>query len=253
MIPAVRAEFRKLFSVRSTYFIMGLCLAVILLFALYIDGYRASATDALNPGLLASMMTDVASFLGLFIAFGGVLLMTHEYRYTTIMYTLTAARSRSHVLLAKFVTVSVFAILLTVLICLVTPLLAQLGIHAQGLNLVAQSIPYRDVLGHAAFYGWGYSMFALIAAVLLRNMFGTLGFMLLFPGLGETLLGLLLKGNAKYLPFNALSASLQATVVRRGIDTTSVLSQSHATLVALIYMVGGGLVAWILFLKRDAN
>jgi len=249
MIPAIRAEFRKLMTLRSTYVIIGSCIAITVFFAFYLEGYRSTADVAL-PTKLASAVTSAAQALGLFIALAGVLLVTHEYRYNTIMYTLSAARSRTQVLLAKIVVVSVFSILLTLFVCSLAPWLTQLGLQAKGLSLVPQDFPIFDLLMKSAFYGWGYSMIALIIAFIVRNQVGALGFLFLFPGLGELLLGLLLKNNAIYLPFSALGS-----VIRNG---GAMLGQVPFPLtksvgVVLAYIVGGWLVAWILLMRRDAS
>jgi len=249
MIPAVRAEFRKLLTLRSTYVIIGSCIAITIFFAFYLEGYRSTADVAL-PAKLASAVTSAAQALGLFIALAGVLLVTHEYRYNTIMYTLSAARSRTQVLLAKIVVVSVFSISLTLFVCILAPLLTQLGLQAKGLSLAPQDFPIIDLLMKTAFYGWGYSMIALIIAFIVRNQVGALGFLFLFPGLGELLLGLLLKNNAIYLPFGALSS-----VISNG---GAMLSQvplplTKAVQVVLAYIVVGWLVAWILLMRRDAS
>ncbi len=242
MIPAIRAEFRKLLTVRSTYVIIALCLAITIFFAFYIEGFHQTR-NVTDSGKLASEVMGAAVALGMIISFVGVLLMTHEYRYNTILYTLTSAASRTRVLLAKIIVVSVFAVLLTLLVSALAPWLTYLGLHAKGLSLSPQDFPIRDLLLHSALYGWGYSMLALIVAAIVRNQVGVIAILFLVPGLGETLLGLLLKENAKYLPFGTLSAVLQ----------THGHNYPNALVVLLSYIAGGWLIAWVLFMRRDAN
>jgi ABC-2 type transport system permease protein len=251
MMPSIRAEFRKLLTVRSTYIIIALCVLITIFFSFYLEGFRQAA-NVTSADKLASEVTSAAQALGLFIALAGLLLFTHEYRYSTIMYTLTAARSRTTVLLAKIIVVSIFAIILTTIVCAAAPYLTQLGIHAKGLTLSPQTFPFRDLLTRSIFYGWGYSMLALIITAIVRSQVGAIAILFLLPGLGESLLGLLLKQNAKYLPFNALGSILR-DVPSAAINSGAALSHSSATMLVLSYIIGGWLIAWVLFLRRDAN
>jgi hypothetical protein len=65
----------------------------------------------------------------------------------------------------------------------------------------------------------------------------------------EPLIALLLKTNQVYLPFIAL----QQVTRLEGNSMSHLLSHSKAALVTVIYIVVGWIVAWYLFLKRDAN
>jgi len=212
-------------------------------FAFYIEGFH-QAHDVTSPGKLASEVTSAAQVLGVFIALAGVLLMTHEYRYNTILYSLTFSSSRAYVLLAKIIVVSTFAILLILIVSSLSPWLTYLGLHAKGLTLSPQDFPIRDLLLQSALYGWGYSMLALIIAAIVRNQVGVIAILFLFPGLGETLLGLLLKENAKYLPFSTLNSVLLPHQPQ---------GYPNSLFVMLAYIAGGWLIAWVLFQRRDAS
>lgn len=249
MIQSIRSELRKLLTVRSTYVIIALCLAVVIFFAFYLEGYRQTA-NVRDPGLLAREITSAANALGIFIAIAGILLMTHEYRYNTIMYTLTASRGRTQTLLAKIIVISLFAVALTLLVCTLAPLLTYLGIQAKGLDIVPQNIPYADVYWRVAFYGWAYSMIALLISALIRNQVGAFAVFLLFPIMAESLLTLLLREKAIYLPFTAMNTVLSTFSQSPG---SSTLTPERAALVTLGYLVVGWAIAWFLFLRRDAS
>jgi hypothetical protein len=136
-------------------------------------------------------------------------------------------------------------------LCLAAPYLAQLGLHLKGLSLAPQDLPLLHLLARGCFYVWAYSMIAMIAAFLFRNQVGGLAFVLLFPPI-EGLLGLLLKSNAKYLPFTALSRIVQDSPGARGLSGT-LLTHVQAAEVVVAYIIAGWFVAWILLLRRDAN
>src|SRR5580700_1947831 len=111
MISSLKAEFRKLLTVRSTYFIVLIVLAIVALFAGLGDGFKASAQDLSKPGVLAGQSANGILFVGVILALVGLLLLAHEYRYNTILYTITSSNSRAKSLLAKIIAVTVFAML----------------------------------------------------------------------------------------------------------------------------------------------
>lgn len=49
MIPALKAELRKLVTVRSTYVVLGVCFILEILFAFYGSGIKVAAADLHNP------------------------------------------------------------------------------------------------------------------------------------------------------------------------------------------------------------
>jgi ABC-type transport system involved in multi-copper enzyme maturation permease subunit len=247
MFATLKAEFRKLFTVRSTYLIVGLSALIVIFFTFYIEGLRAG-DSAKMATKLASEVPGAIGAVSLLGALVGVLLMTHEYRYNTIMYTLTAARRRTRVLLAKIAAVSTFAVLFTLFIAVLSPAMAYLGMHIKGLDIAPQQFPWVDLLWQALFYGWAYSMVGLLFAALFRSQVGAIVALFFAPTI-EHIASLLLKENSKYLPFNALGQVLQAGAAGRPDGLTTM----HAALVISIYLLVGWLIAWILFVRRDAN
>jgi ABC-type transport system involved in multi-copper enzyme maturation permease subunit len=252
MMTTLKAEFRKLLSVRSTYIITALVVALVIFVAFYINGWRLSPADLHDPSQLASDVTGALN-ITVFGAIVGILLMTHEYRYNTIMYTLTSSNSRSKVLLAKFITVSAYALFLAVLIGVLSPIMSYLGVHLHGHALVPQTLHYGNLAWRSLFYGWGYGMAGLLLAVLSRNQVASIVALFLIPDLGEQLLGLLLKHNTVYLPFSSLNQVIRYGTSVRDPNINSSLSPGKAAGVYCIYLVVGGIVAWILFLRRDAS
>jgi ABC-2 type transport system permease protein len=249
MVPALKSEFRKLFTVRSTYIMLGVSTLLIIFYAFYIVGWRATTKDLHDPSLYSTNIVGALSSLPvLFGAIIAMLLMTHEYRYNTIMHTLTSSNSRSKVLGAKFLTISVFALVLTAVVAVLTPVIVYLGVHAHGNTLVAQSIDYHSLVWRILFYGWGYIVLALLLAALIRNQIGAIVSLFAIPT-AEQLLALLLKKNSVYLPFSSLNQVLAAPTDRR----IGHLSPGKAALVFGTYLAIGWLVTWVLFLRRDAN
>lgn len=83
-------------------------------------------------------------------------------------------------------------------------------------------------------------------ATLIRNQIGAVvATLFVIPSL-EQIATLLLKNNAVYLPFTSSNEVLVS-------PEKGSLSYGHAALVFSAYLLIGWIVAWILFLRRDAN
>lgn len=253
MMNSIRSELRKLFTIRSTYLISAIALLFVIFYAFIIEGLRVNPQSLADPNRLASEPLGAISFVSLIVSLVGLLLITHEYRYSTIMYTLTASRSRTRTLLAKVIVVSGYALVMSVLVVVLAPLMSYLGAHITGHTLVHQVIPVWDLLWRCLLYGWGFAMAALLFGALIRSQVGAIIALFVLPGTAETLLGLLLKHNTVYLPFTALNQVVANQATRQGPIQTGHLTPGKGALVFGAYLVVGWLVAWILFLRRDAN
>jgi ABC-2 type transport system permease protein len=249
MIPALKAEFRKLFSVRSTYFVLLLVVVLMLFFGFYVSGWKASAIVLHDPTSLASDVTGAVSTVSVFSALVAILLMTQEYRYNLISYTLTANNSRSKVLFAKFLVSSIFGIAFALIVGCLSPVVSIWGANAHGLHFVPQVLHHGTLLWHSVFYGWGYTTAGLLIATIIRNQIGAIVVLFIAPDTVEGLLSLLLKHNTVYLPFTSLSVVI-GQVMQPAF--AHVISPAKAALIFTGYLIVGWIVAWILFLRRDA-
>lgn len=245
MLPAIKSELRKVLTIRSTYLFLAIVVALTVLLAGFVTGFRAKAA-ALDTHMYQNMLLNVNA-LSILTAFVGLLLVGHEYRHNTIIYTLASARSRLKVLCAKTIVISVFALLAGGFIALFSILCLKVGATLGGHTLPPQHLNWLSTLGRSIFSAWGYAMYALILALILRNQVGAIAAFLVIPSIGESLLMGLLQEKRVYLPFTALGN----VVSNNGI--TSTMSVAGSMAVVLYYVVGGLLVAGILFRRRDAN
>ncbi len=249
MITNLKAEFRKVFSVRSTYVILAFVFILEIIFAFYSSGWRIDAYDLHNPNTLANDITMAVSAVSIFVALIAALLMTHEYRYNTIMYSLTLSKSRTRVLVAKILVISAIAVVFTIVVGALSPLLSVLGAHANHLKFAPQTLHYGTLLWRSLFFGWGYAMAGLLIAALIRNQIGAIVTLFIAPDTIEGLLSIALKKDTVYLPFSALH-----TVIGQGMgDYLHAITPLHAAEVFMVYLVLGWIIAWILFVRRDAN
>lgn len=249
MISEIKAEFKKVFTIRSTYIILALMLALVIFFGFYVGGWHSNKVDLLNPFRIYDIAKQAINFLSIFPALIGLLLFTHEFRYNLTSYSLTLSNDRSKVLLAKVLVVSLVALVSTAIIGSLSPLLSEWGIHANHLTLAHQTFYFSALAWKGLVYGWGYAMAGLVIAVLIRNQIGAIVTLFIVPGTVEGLLSLLLKNNTVYLPFSALHRMLGAGI---GVGQTS-LSAVDAMLVFFGYLIISWGIGWILFLKRDAS
>ena len=244
MIPALKSEALKLLTVRSTYVITAIALAMIVFFAGYVEGFKANPQPLRNSGLLAQEVTAAINFTAVFLGLIAILLFSHEYRYNTIMHTLVNTNRRTKVLLSKIIVTSLFAVVFTAIAATLSPLATTIGVHLAGKELVAQAIPYSDLIWRSLFYMWAYAMIGLLLVALVRNQVLAIGAMFIIPTTVELILGALLKKNAEYLPFTALGA-----VINDSPDTT----HARGAVIILIHLLVWWPLAWLLFSRRDAN
>ena len=247
MIASICAELRKILTVRSTYFIFLICLAIIGLFAGYGDGFKAPVPSLQDPNWLAHESYSAIIFVGLLAALVGLLSFGHEYRYNGIMYTLTASNSRLKSLWAKVIVVTLFSLVVSAIFAFFSPLCSYIGIHLSGHSLGPQTFPVWEVLWHCLFVGWGYAMFAFILVAIIRSQVGSIVAFLMIPLIGENIIANVFKGSAKYLPFMSLQS------VAPTMTTPQSASLEHYVTVTLVYITVGLAVSAALFMRRDAN
>lgn len=243
MIAALRSELKKVLTVRSTYVIILLCVVLEGIASGYGGGFKASAQQLSDPNHFSSEIGSIVGVLSVFVALIGLLLVTHEYRYNTITYTLTSARNRTTVLVAKIIVISLVALLASALFAVLSPLFVTIGTAIKGHHLVHQNMPSADLIFRALFTGWAYSMIGLIISFIARIQVAAVVTFFIFPSTVEPLLGLLLKTKQDYLPYVSVD----------GVLNHHSISHHKSMLVAFVWVVVGFVVSWILFKKRDAN
>ena len=268
MIPALKSEFKKLLTVRSTYVISLIFLLLVGFLAFYVDGFKDAPTqvhstlDQAKASLfLAGNITQIANTLSVAGAVIGLLLLAHEYRYNTIVYTLTASNRRSKVLASKILAVLAYVFVYSLLSAAIALGLMVAGAAAAGHSLPHQDISYLTFLAKTVFTAEGFAMVGLLFIALIRNQVGAIAAVFIIPNTVEGLLSLLLKQNSVYMPFTALQQVVQPPVINGVIAghsrthdaTTGYLSAPRGALVFLAYLVFGWVIAWYLFLRRDAT
>ncbi len=290
MMTQLKAEFKKLLTVRST-FIVSIAIVLLtglLMFAMNTKTFeevnqppqtaeksqrpdsaqpiasqqekeRISQTPKLTNKLPANQLEtnlqNVMPVMSLLITITVILLMAHEYRYNTIMHTLTLTNRRSKVLSAKIIVGLTYTLVMTMLVIASTVLFTHLAVNIKDLILPQQEISWFYASGRLLMYALGYSMLGLAIIVLIRNLVASIVAIFILPMI-EGIAGAILSSHnvqtAGFLPFTALNRI--ASLNNQGFDNgPEVVSVPHATLVFGAYLIGLWAVAWYLFLRRDAN
>lgn len=244
MITAIKAELRKLRTVRSTYILTLIAFALLVFIDFWAVGYKANGV--IGNGYVQTAMLNSLAGVGIFAGIVGVLLVTHEYRYNTIYYALTTTTSRLKLLGAKYLAAMGYVFVFTLVAIALSGVAVLVGLNMGNHAVPAQTYEWAKILGWGLFYMFGGASFGLLFAVLIRNQIGTLVVYLLAPGTIEALAGLVLKERTAYLPFTALSNTIANM-------PGSYISRTESALVVLAWLVVGWVIAAILFVKRDAN
>lgn len=246
MLAAIRSEIYKLLTIRFIYGLAVFLLGVIGLFAFYVTGWHTAEESFLSPDFMQNNIMSAVHTIGLAIGLISILLVTHEYRYNTIVYSLTANKSRAQVFFAKFLVASVFSILLTFILAVLTVVLSSLAIGIRGFELSPQSFMYGQLLWSVALISWGYGAFAFIIAMLIRSQVGAIVVMFLMSSTIEPLLGIVLKSNQSYLPYTALTGIYGFGLVDGPATSTLVI----AVLINIVLWLS---LSLFMFVRRDAN
>lgn len=271
MKASLKSEFKKLLTVRSTYILMLGFLLLCAFFAFYVHGYKDAISEKLiltghSPKdqaaaalFAASAITQISNVLAVAGALIGLLLLAHEYRYNTIVYTLTASNRRSKVLGAKIIAILCLVFIYSVIGTAICLGLVWAGAAVAGYSLPPQDINFLTFFAKSVFFCEAFAMAGLLFITLIRNQVGAIAALLILPNTVEGLLTLLLKNNAVYLPFTALSQVVQGPTIRGAAPAhpdrmnTGSLAPGKGAVVYLCYLVGIWAVAWYLFRRRDAN
>jgi ABC-2 type transport system permease protein len=260
MLDALRYEWTRLTTLRSTYWLVGIGVLCALAIPV-IAGFTVS-DQPLDPvttaaGLNGGAAFGVIPFLAVFMAIIGIFTTGHEYRHGTIQPTLTALPQRSMLITAKILVVSGVTVAVT---------LASIALNALALLIFWGDVPglFDDPLRSALL---GYVLYTLIYALvglglglLFRGVPSALVVIFLGPLVIESLIfGLSFLPMADWLVPVVRFLPFQSGARMMAVDLSMDMGQDFdyfgrwgsggvfAVFAALIITA-----AWILFKKRDA-
>lgn len=245
MIDAFRAELRKIWSVRSTYMLMLFLLALpVGLMGFWIFGYKDAEHANQSVEVLKTTIMATVGLGGILLSFIPLLSVTQEYRYNTVLYTLTSTNRRAKVFFAKWLASVFVAVLLGAIMVAAVVAAFYVGQNLHHVSTLAQTMPDASFMFRMLASIVGAASFGFIIAILLRSQVASIAVVLILPTTIETLLTLLLKDNTKYLPYTALGNLT---------NLPGAVAYSTSLLVVGGYVVALGAVALVGFVRRDAN
>lgn len=199
MHALIRAEVLKLRTVRGPWLVLA---AGPLLVIAGISGLVISGGDLRDPATQAKALSHVGLTAVFALAFG-ILAVAGEYRHKTITDTYLTTPARGRVIAAKLVVYPLFGTLAALAAALVA-----LGVAAAWWS--AKGVPFAwgdtamwvtaagGVAWNAAFAALGVGLGALV-----RNLTGAIAAALAWIALVEGIVGQLIGGLARWLPFYA--------------------------------------------------
>jgi len=272
MIDALRYEYVRLRTLRSTYWLIGIAMIFQLVMSVTIAAVVAnSSSDIAGDEVFDVLATIGASagfaplFIGFIIGLLGVFSTGHEYRHGMIRATLTAIPSRPHVFGAKVLSTAIVSAVAS-LLCI---LIALLCLLVFGLELPSLK-GFVDMTAGTTIFTVLFSLSGLAYGALTRNQTAAVALLLLVPTVIEAIIRAIviaIKGFSddpqeqggfvqilKFLPYDAGGKLYTRASID---DLLSFLGYTP------FGAVGGGIVmgvfvtallagAYALFLRRDA-
>ena len=219
MSGALRYEWVRITSIRSTWWLIGIAALVSFGLSLLIGHGLAAAGEMSAAGFpesSAAVITQGSStgFAPVLVAYLmgllGVFSFGHEYRHGMIRTTLTAVPRRWQVVLAKAATIVVWSAAVAAGCLALGTLAGELTVGDAGFSVGAGAVP-RVMVGYVL-YTVLFALVGLAIAMVIRHQAGALGMLLLLPFVVEGVIRLVLtlpsafddiEGVVRYLPFDA--------------------------------------------------
>jgi len=267
MTAALRYEWCRLVTLRSTYWLVAASLVIAgTLSSLIAWGF--SGVEVLEEGpdfVLAAIATQgagagFAPFLVAYVmSIFGIFTFGHEYRHGMIRATLTAVPNRLAVFAAK-VGITALVAGLTAFLCTLLGLLAAKVFFT---GIPTDSADVTRILGGASLYVALFALVGLALAAIFRNQIAAIIVVLLFPLVGELIIRLVLiipeafngiQDAAGFLPFDAGAQMFTFLDLDQALEIFGFTPQgplgggiTFAVFTALLLALAG-----TLFVRRDA-
>lgn len=265
MIDALRYEFARIRTIRSTWWLTGLTfvigVGIALLLAFSFRGEVASADDAdlLGPLVVTQLSAtgQMPCLVAFLLAIIGVFAWGHEYRHGMIRASLTALNSRTSLWVAKYAVVGVWVVVTAFVTMLVSVLVSGAVVGPQVPLLTGET---WQAMGRLLVYVLLLTWLAMAFTSITRSQAFALVTMFLWPLLIESLVVGLFSLVPSLRDHSALTRFLPFRAGARVLDVTS---HGSSTFGDPMTFVGGLLVfagvtvvlmavALVLFDRRDA-
>jgi ABC-2 type transport system permease protein len=220
MIGALRYEWTRLRTVRSTWWLTFFALALNALIA-FLIARSVDPGQRLDPGLVTSLLTGGAEFTPLafpavLMGVVGIFAFGHEYRHGTIRGTLVAIPRRGTVVAAKIIVPTLWSGLVALVAMAIAHLIGLVVIGSRWTPGLVTAGATERVLGGFVALVVLTTLLGLALAGLFRNVPAAIVVLLVTPLIVEPLLVVLLQLDAlepvreagRFLPFGAAQRML---------------------------------------------
>ena len=250
MTNLLASELLKLRTVRAPYWLLGVPLVSIGVFATLVLVFAPpeELTSATDQRFLIALAGS-ASFVPLVL---GIMVIAGEFRHATITQTFLAEPARERVLLAKVLATALVGVVFAAATFVLTLLIGVIGLGARGIEVVleprdvstlALGIAVATILYAALGVGLGAAIRSQVGAIVLA-----LAWFWIVEGILSTIaffIGGALAGAVKFFPGVAASAILG------GEQGQELLSPVAGGAVFAAYAVALGALGTILIARRD--
>ena len=268
MRSALRYEWIRLRTLRSTWWLTGLSLLIAGLLGLPALGIEPRAAPRAHHHRLRRHPPvgggGAVLLISMLLSMIGIFAIGHEYRYGTIRPTLSALPRRSNVLAAKVIVVAVYVFVVALVALVLRYVVAVLILGHRLLDLGLFPSPMARVWIGSVVYTVIFALVGFALAGLFRNIPAAIVTVIVLPLIAENIIrGLLglhvfhaIRGFAKVLPFFAGSQILRYGPPGTNGNQTdtghSVPSPVDGLLIFIAFLVIVLGVSWVLFERRDA-
>jgi ABC-type transport system involved in multi-copper enzyme maturation permease subunit len=241
----IRSEWIKLSTLRTTWILAALSIVTAIAITAVAVGTVQEEMSSLER--LDLLLTPAPLLVRLFILVLGILAFANEYRYGTIVPTLTAAPIRTELLGAKLIVLGGFGLVLGAVVTLASVVtgLTVLSIVGQPVSVFGGEIP-RAIAGTILFYGI-CALLGVGVGVLVRQPTIAIGILIPWALFAEQALGAFLPNLVPYLPFTAGEQLYAVTTTGEPLDA-GVGAALFLTWTAIAIVAGS-----LLFQRRDVT
>jgi len=226
------------------------------------DYYLKNDIKPLNYGAWQYVLDgkDFLSFLSLLTIIVAAGIVANEYRWGSIKLLLIRPITRTKILLSKYISVLLFALIGLVLFMIVAWIAGAIFAGVDGLNpkvaVYSNGKVVYDSIIATVFEDYGFKLvnlvmmatFAFAISTLFRNSALAIGISIFLMMAGSTIIAFLMdKSWAKYILF----ANTDLTQYTTGVPIFKGTTLGFSVTVLLVYYVIFTVVSWISFTKRD--
>jgi ABC-2 type transport system permease protein len=246
MNALIHTEVLKLRTVRSPWLLLA---ASPLLVLAGISGLVVSGSNLRDPSMQAQALAHVGLTSIFTLAFG-ILAVAGEYRHKTIFDTYLGTPSRARVIGAKLGVYAVFGALSGVASALVGVAVAAAWWSDKGAPFAWGNSAMWITIGGSIAWNAAFAAIGVGAGALIRSLVGAIAAALAWVALVEGVIGQLIGGLARWLPFNAGQALGAAA---KPMISSSLLPRWGGGVVLALYTIAFAAAALATSLRRDVS